>query len=138
MILERFVMLGKTVPEANSDGRHFVCTAGYSLELRQPIRIYPMARRNCPARWSVSRIPIERNGRDTRRESWKIRGDRRPGAHDFINGVIEPVLGKISPAMQREIVNDLRASSLKAANDRRASLCVVMPDDIPHIVLEAG
>ncbi len=138
MILDDFVMLGKTVPEANGDGRHFVCTAGYSLELKQPIRIYPMARRQCPARWSVSRIPVERNPKDTRRESWKIRGDRRPGAHDLINGVIEPVLGKLSPAVQRDIVKDMRASSLKAANDRRGSLCVVFPDDIPRIDLEQG
>jgi hypothetical protein len=138
MILDDFVMLGKTVPEANSDGRHFVCTAGYSLELKQPIRIYPMARRQCPPRWSVSRIPVERNPKDSRRESWKIRGNRQPGAHDFINGVIEPVMGKVSPAMQREIVANLKASSLKAANDRRASLCVVFPDDIPRIQLEQG
>lgn len=138
MILDDFVMLGKTVPEANGDGRHFVCTAGYSLELKQPIRIYPMARRQCPARWSVSRIPVERNPKDTRRESWKIRGDRRPGAHDLINGVIESVLGKLSPAVQRDIVKDMRASSLKAANDRRGSLCVVFPDDIPCIDLERG
>lgn len=138
MILDDFVMLGKTVPEANADGRHFVCTAGYSLELKQPIRIYPMARRQCPPRWSISRIPVERNHKDTRRESWKIRGDRRPGSHDLINTVIEPVANKISPALQREIVKDMRASSLKSANDRRASLCVVFPDDIPRIDLEQG
>jgi len=138
MILDDFVMLGKTVPEANSDGRHFVCTAGYSLELKQAIRIYPMARQQCPKRWSVSRIPVERNMKDSRRESWKIRGDRRPGAHDFINGVIEPVMAAISPAMQKEIVKDLRASSLKAANDRRLSLCVVFPEDIPRLDLEQG
>lgn len=138
MILDDFVMLGKTVPEANSDGRHFVCTAGYSLELKQAIRIYPMARRNCPARWSVSRIPVERNHKDTRRESWKIRGDRRPGVHDMINGVIETVAAKISPAWQREIVNNLKASSLKAANDRHVSLCVIMPEDIPRLDLERG
>jgi hypothetical protein len=31
MILDDFIMLGKTVPEAASDGRQFVCTAGFSL-----------------------------------------------------------------------------------------------------------
>lgn len=138
MILDDFVMLGKTVPETNSDGRQFVCTAGYSIELRQAIRIYPMARRNCPARWSVSRIPVERNPKDSRKESWKIRGDRRPGAHEFINGVIEPVYPKTGPAMQRQIVSDLLSVSVKAANDRRASLCVVYPEDIPRVSLEQG
>lgn len=97
-----------------------------------------MARRSSPPRWSVSRIPVERNPKDTRRESWKIRGDRRPGAHEHINEVIEPVSLKLSPAWQREIVASLQLSSLKAANDRRASLCVILPDDVPRIDLERG
>lgn len=136
MILDDFVMLGKTVPEANGDGRQFVCTAGYSLELRQPIRIYPMARIDCPPRWSVSRIPLERNNRDSRRESWKIRGDRSLGAHERINSVIEPVQKKISSAAQREIVEKLTVSSLSEANEKRLSLCIITPIDIPRIKLE--
>lgn len=131
MILEDFVMLGKTVPETNSDGRQFVCTAGYSLELKQPIRIYPMARRNCPTRWSISRIPLERNSSDSRNESWKIKGDRRPGPHEHINNVISVLPGKASPETQREIIAAMTVSSLKEANNRRLSLCVIQPQEIP-------
>jgi hypothetical protein len=138
MTLDDFVMLGKTVPEANSDGRQFVCTAGYSLELRQPVRIYPMARRGSPPRWSVSRIPVERNGKDSRAESWKIRGDRRPGAHEEINRVIARVQDKIAPAIQREIVGDLLVPSLAQANERRLSLCVIAPTELPKLDLERG
>lgn len=137
MILDDFVMLGKTVPEANSDGRQFVCTAGYSLELRQPIRIYPMARRNCPKRWSVARVPLERNSKDSRLESWKITGNRRPGAHEQINEVIE-VRADATPALQRKIVKDMTVASLKEANARRLSLCVLLPADIPLLTLEPG
>jgi hypothetical protein len=137
MILDDFVMLGKTVPEVNSDGRQFVCTAGYSLELRQPIRIYPMARRNCPLRWSVSRIPLERNVKDSRPESWKIRGDRSLGVHDQVNNVIESG-GKVPPATQRKIVAAMTVASLKEANERRLSLCVVLPEDLPTLTLEQG
>ncbi len=36
MILDDFVMLGTTVPEPNSDGRVFVCSAGYSATSRCP------------------------------------------------------------------------------------------------------
>jgi hypothetical protein len=138
MILDQFVMLGKTVPESNSDGRQFVCTAGYDLELRAPIRIYPMARWNSPARWSVSQVPLERNDKDSRAESWKIRGDRSPGAHDRINDVIRPRQRATSIAVQRDIVEALTVPSLAEANRRRLSLCVILPDDLPRIDLEAG
>ena len=137
MILDQFVMLGKTVPESNSDGRQFVCTAGYDLELRQPIRIYPMARRNCPLRWSISRVPLERNAKDNRPESWKIRGDRSLGAHDHINDVMESV-GKVPPTVQRDIIAALTVTSLKEANERRLSLSVILPEDIPTLTLEEG
>lgn len=138
MIIDDFVMLGKTVPETSSDGREFVCTAGYSVELRQPIRIYPMARAQCPARWSTIRIPVERNPKDGRFESWKIRGDRRPGAHDQINSVIT-IIGKQCTAVeQRAIVDAMTVSSLKQANDEKRSLCVLLPDSVPKLDLESG
>jgi hypothetical protein len=138
MTLDQFVMLGKTVPESNSDGRQFVCTAGYDLELRQSIRIYPMARWNCPVRWSVSQVPVERNPKDSRAESWKIKGDRSPGAHQWINGVIRPVQTKVSPSVEREIAKALTVRSLHEANDKRLSLCVLLPDDLPRLDLERG
>lgn len=138
MILEDFVMLGKTVPESNSDGRLFVCTAGYSFELRQAVRVYPMARASCPKRWSMSRIPLERNTKDSRPESWKIKGDRSPGAHDRINDVIQPIFGHISQEQEREIIKNLTVSSLKGANERRLSLCVVQPKSPPRLTLEEG
>jgi hypothetical protein len=138
MILDDFVMLGKTVPEAAADGRQFVCTAGYSFELRGPIRIYPMARRNCPPRWSTSRVPLERNPKDNRAESWKIRGDRRAEAHDRINAVIEPVDRKLNAAAQREIVAAMAVRSLRQANEERRSLCVLLPDAVPRLLFEPG
>jgi hypothetical protein len=138
MILDDFVMLGKTVPEANGDGRQFVCTAGYSLELRQAIRIYPMARLNCPPRWSCLHIPLERNPKDSRVESWKLRGDRRPGPHDQINNVIGIVEKKIATDVQREIVTALKAHSIKRANENRQSLCVLFPETVPRLCFDAG
>jgi hypothetical protein len=138
MILDDWVMLGKTVPEPQSDGRTFVCTAGYSLELRRPIRIYPMALRDCPARWSLCRTPLERNTRDSRWESWKLRGDRSPGRHDLINRVIELLPGKVDDKTRREIIQSMEVSSLKVANEQRLSLCVLKPTGVPHIVMEKG
>lgn len=138
MILDDFIMLGKTVPEVTSDGRQFVCTAGYSLELRRPVRIYPMARQASPPRWSVSAVPLERNPHDARPESWKIRGDRRPGAHEKINSVITRVQNKVAPAIQREVIAAMEVPSLRQANEDRMSLCVIAPKDIPRLDLERG
>jgi len=138
MILDDFVMLGKTVPETVSDGRQFVCTAGFSFELNQSIRVYPMARIGCPRRWSVSQLPLERNPKDSRRESWKIRGDRRPGQHDWINSVITPIEKTISAERQREIVSALAVPSLKQANEGRRSLCILLPAEVPRIKFESG
>ena len=138
MILDQFVMLGKTVPESNSDGRQFVCTAGYDLELRKPVRIYPMARRDCPRRWSVSRIPVERNLKDNRNESWKIRGDRSCDHHEQINAVIDTVQNAVSPDIQREILKSLEVKSLRQANEERRSLAVIFPSDIPYLIFEPG
>lgn len=138
MVIDDFIMLGKTVPETNSDGRQFVCTAGYSLELRQPIRIYPMARKSCPPRWTMSSVPLERNPKDARPESWKIRGDRSIGAHTWINSVITRIQEKTPPTIQRDIIKALSVPSLRHANEKRLSLCVLAPADIPRIDLERG
>lgn len=131
MIAEHFVMLGKTVPETTSDGRLTVCTAGYDLEMRKPIRVYPLARHECPKRWSVSRLPLERNPKDSREESWKIRGDRSPDRHSEINSVIEPIERRVGDAQQREILSALAVSSISEANAKRKSLCVIYPKSVP-------
>jgi len=138
MIVDDFVMLGKTVPEEHtSDGRVFVCTAGYSPELKMPMRIYPMAWSGCPSRWSISRIPLERNPVDSRSESWKIKGDRSPAAHARINQLIELQYQKTHPQQQREILTAMAVSSLRQANEERRSLCVLFPEDVPSLRFES-
>lgn len=139
MILDDFVMLGKTVPEINkADSRLFVCTAGYSLELRRAIRIYPMARINCPTRWSVSQVPLERNPKDSRWESWKIRGDRSVVSHERINDVIASVCPLIPTETKENIVADLLVPSLKEANRRKLSLCTIKPKDPAKLLFSKG
>ena len=72
MTLDDFVMLGTTVPEPNSDGRIFVCSAGVSAEYRSLVRLYPLARKNVPRRWGIYRVPVERNPKDSRPESFQV------------------------------------------------------------------
>lgn len=126
MILEDFTMLGTTVPEpTKSDGRVFVCSAGVSDELGL-IRIYPLARRNIPRRWNTYRVPLERNAKDSRKESWKVRGDRSEGAHERINMAFEEV-GHLKPTQRRPALSKYVVESIKEANDRRLSLAILQP-----------
>lgn len=138
MIVEDFVMLGKTVPEPNSDGRVFVCSAGYSPELRQLVRIYPLARYAAPARWSQSRVHLERNPKDSRPESWKLAGDRSLGNHERINTAAFSTYDRLAGWEQRELLDDSRlwVNSIEEANERRLSLALLQPRQIPTIVYD--
>lgn len=127
--LDDFVMLGTTVPEPNSDGRVFVCSAGVSPQLRSLIRIYPLARRNAPTRWSVNSVKLERNRTDSRPESWKLAGNREPGAHERINDVFENE-GAVSPKERADLLARYAVDSITEANEKRLSLAVIHPDEM--------
>lgn len=130
MILEDFVMLGTTVPEPNSDGRVFVCSAGISPELGKLVRIYPLARRNVPHRWYGYRVPLERNPKDSRPESFKIAGDRSPGAHEDINNEFTQVHGPLPHSKRGALLRRYTVGSIKQANEQRLSLAIIHPDAI--------
>lgn len=127
LTLDDFVMLGTTVPEPNSDGRVFVCSAGYSATLRSLVRVYPLARYGAPTRWSVNTVRLERNPRDSRVESFRLAGDRRPGMHDHINRVFE-TSGAVARPARAELLRRCTVDSIDEANDRRLSLAVLHAD----------
>ena len=127
MILDDFVMLGTTVPEPKRDGRIFVCSAGFSAELGKLVRIYPLARRNVPHRWDIHRVPVERNPEDSRDASFKVAGDRTPGAHERINEQFEAV-GHVRDSDRARLLKPYAIGSIKEANAKRMSLAVVHPE----------
>jgi hypothetical protein len=125
-------MLGTTVPEPNSDQRVFVCSAGVSEELGQLIRVYPLSRRHAPKRWSVHRVKLERNPRDSRSESFQIAGDRRPGIHWWINHRFEPTKVEVprrrrAQLLSRRVIGQHLVGSIDEANARRLSLAIIHP-----------
>lgn len=129
LTIDDFVMLGKTVPEPNADGRIFVCSAGYSPTLRTLIRVYPLARHGAPPRWSVNTVSLERNNRDHRIESFKLTGDRRPGAHHRINSQFSTT-GTVPERHRSEMLRRHAVESIAEANQRRLSLAVIHPEAI--------
>jgi hypothetical protein len=127
LTIDDFVMLGKTVPEPNSDDRVFVCSAGVSPTLRQLIRIYPLARTGAPARWATCAVTLERNPKDSRGESFKLAGDRTPAAHGHINEVFK--VGDPWPEDHRaDLLRGFTVDSLAEANAHRRSLAVIHPE----------
>lgn len=128
-------MLGTTVPEPRSDGRIFVCSAGVSPELRQLIRIYPLARRRAPHRWEKCCVPLERSSTDSRGESWKLKGDRALGAHESINDAFS-VVDKFPREHRAGLLSPFVVSSIDEANARRLSLAVIEPEGTPELLLE--
>lgn len=129
MILEDFVMLGTTVPEPNSDGRVFVCSAGVSSELNSLVRIYPLARKAVPRRWGKFRVPLERNSMDSRTESWRVKGNRDPASHWAINNVFEEVQTTYPERLRADLLDPFVTGSIEEANNRRLSLAVVRPHE---------
>jgi hypothetical protein len=126
--IDDFVMLGKTVPEPNSDGRTFVCSAGVSPQLKQLLRIYPLARHGAPRRWSVNTVQLERNPKDARPESWRLAGDRTPGAHEHINNTFTATRPEYPRTSRAALLRPYEVASIKEANARRLSLAVLHPD----------
>lgn len=128
--LHDFVMLGTTVPEpSKKDERVYVCSAGWHPDFGL-IRIYPLARRAVPRRWSKSTVRVERNPQDSRRESWRIAGDR----HDPNINEAFVQTGQVSRADRMDLSEWCRTkhvpTSIAEANDLKASLALVTPDAI--------
>jgi hypothetical protein len=134
MIIEDAILLGKTHPETDRQGRQTVCSIFFSPELRQFLRVYPLAMKNLPPDFSVCEIKLERNSKDTRHESWKIHGPRGVDVHENINSRITV----------KSIVNDRdsilkmlpRVNSIAEANEKRLSIAVVEPRDTVKFALE--
>jgi hypothetical protein len=132
MVIEDFVMLGKTVPEPYVDGRIFVCSAGVSPELSTLMRIYPLARRHAPERWTVNRVQLERNPKDSRRESWKLAGNRQVGEHEMINMSFHRI-GEVKERDRAQLLSKYVVPSIAVANERRMSLAVIHPLALPRL-----
>jgi hypothetical protein len=124
LVIEDFVMVGNTVPQRDSLQRVTVCCAGYSKMLNQLVRIYPAATANLPKRWSVSRVPLVRNSKDTREESWKIDADRRPEVHDQINNAFQD-RGKVDPTELDKRFRIRTSNSIAELNAAKRSLGLI-------------
>jgi hypothetical protein len=114
MIIEDFVMLGRTVPEESKKHGLVVCSAGYSRELRQFMRVYPIMMIDRVPKWSRCKIGLKRNPDDSRVESWRLQQD---------HGI--EVAGAAKKSDEFDFLSSLKSSSIAELNDRRASLGII-------------
>ena len=70
-IIDDFLVLGHAVPVEISGSRKSICTAGFSAT-KGLVRLYPVPINVRPKMWDIIKVPVEKNNRDVRSESWKI------------------------------------------------------------------
>jgi hypothetical protein len=116
MIIEDFVMLGRTVPEQSRRHGLVTCSAGYSREHGGFMRVYPLPMESVVKRWDVCRIKLERPKQDSRKESFRI----ADGSH------IE-VIGKAKKDDEFDYLHSIRSRSIAALNQDRESLAIIQP-----------
>lgn len=116
MIIEDFIMLGRTVPEASKKHGMVVCSAGYSRELRQFLRVYPLNPLERLPRWSQCRLSLRRNSEDSRQESWRLQ-EEQPVA----------VMGKAIKSDEFAALAKMASPSISFLNEQRASLGIIKP-----------
>ena len=119
--------MGNAVPDEISDNRKTVCTVAFSKE-HGMIRIYPVPPSSPMKRWNVIDVPLERNSRDSRKESWKIQGSKTEW--NTLSNKIK-VKRSLSRSEWVELVEYLKANCsygcIEDMNDQKISLGIIIP-----------
>ena len=126
MIVDDFVMLGRTEPVESKRHGFTVCSAGYSMERRELMRIYPLPWPNNLKAWSLLRVPLRRPKQDNRVESWRI--DAGETADDALAAV--DVRGIAPCSRQFDHLQTFAVPSIRYANQRKPfpmSLAIIDP-----------
>ena len=128
LVIDDLLVLGNAVPDIISDSRVTVCTAGWS-PTRGLVRVYPVPPASNMRRWNVVKVPLERNPRDSRAESWKIQGSR--SEWDRVAAKIELRDRVTSRDEKFEILGELEGKfgvdCVDTLNKQKASLGIIKP-----------
>jgi len=132
IIADDLIVLGNAVPDVISDERITVCTAAYCKDLGL-VRIYPVPPVSPMKRWNIVRIPLERNPKDTRSESWKIQGSK--SEWDQISRKIE-LKGTIEETKRLPLLEELYSKfgvdCVEQLNDKLVSFGLIKPKIISY------
>ena len=124
IIIDDMIVLGKGSPDRMKDRRLSICTGGYSHKLGF-IRLYPTKRDSPLKRWSIIQVPVERNPRDTRPESWKIQGSKREWSR--LSEKIE-VKGELKRRDRLNLIGNLVDNCTETIKEEGRSLGIIKPE----------
>lgn len=122
IIVDDFIMLGRTEPQQTKNSGITVCSAGYSETLRSLVRIYPIDIGVSIPKFSVCQAKLVRNS-DIRNESFRLA--------DEPNNLL--VTGRLTKKEQDSLKEKLfksKSESIGALNNCRASLGILVPSRI--------
>jgi len=129
--IDDLIILGNAMPDEISGGRKSVCTAGYSPSRDELIRLYPVPINVHPARWAIYQVPVTKDKRDVRSESWKIQG-----SHDEWNFLYKKLRwrGELPKSEQKillhKLIDKFKAPCVKTLNENRESLGIITPKNM--------
>lgn len=130
MQINDLTILGRTEPQETKKHGVIVCTAGYSRELRQFLRIYPLPlQNNMLAKWATVSVDLRRNPQDSRFESWRINAEDE----DVFNKI------KLNGKSKKDSEFDwlkANASTLEKLNENKLSLGILKPDSLIDLKME--
>lgn len=119
-------MLGRTKPTQSKKYGRTVCSAGYSKELRQFVRVYPLPQYSRLKRWSICNIPLMRSKHDSRIESWRLNNERTQSEQDV------DIIGTADRMIEFDYLESME-TSISELNESRLSLGIVRPESFePH------
>lgn len=126
MILEDFIVLARTVPENSKKYGHRVCLAGWSPEMQQLYRVYPLLVHDPLRSRHSARLRVQRNTDDSRRESLQL-----VDAATSILSVSDTVA-----ITTKDVFDFPRYDSIKTLNAQRLSLGLIPIDGVPSLHMQ--
>jgi hypothetical protein len=137
IVVDDCIVLGNAVPDIISDNRYTICTAGYS-ETYGLIRIYPIPPNANMNRWNIMEIPLERNPKDKRNESWKVQGSKNEWSS--LSDKIKFLTKLSSKSKQIDLIDKLYekygVNCVQDLNRDRLSLGMIRPTISGHELVE--
>jgi hypothetical protein len=124
--LDGFIV-GQTAPEKQKNGTLTVCTAVYTYE-HGLVRVYPVPWEQRAPLWSRIECEVERNPKDSRRESWKVLGDRMLDGGAFAREHFRVGdKAEFSAGEKQAILDEIKVGCVHDLNDKYISMGVVEP-----------
>lgn len=124
----QYTLLCKSVPEFDKrDGKLYTCSLGYCPQYGL-IRVYPLPLTGMK-KWHTYEIEVEKNKRDSRRESWKLSSYSKNENWIGFSDDCKP-LGMANKAKVIQYLSSCVSPSISRLNEERKSIGVVLAQTV--------